>query len=82
MINAKNARTGLVLVCAESVNSIIFLNFSQDKHVKEQQINHWKKIIAIQEQLKTNQVSISQSFNACNLQPQQNKLMHFESIAW
>jgi hypothetical protein len=50
--------------------------------VKEQQINHWKKIIAIQEQLKTNQVSISQSFNACNLQPQQNKLMHFESTAW
>lgn len=27
----------------------------QEKHVKEKQIKHWKDIISLQEQLKTNQ---------------------------
>ena len=43
-------------ICNKSNRAIVSL---QDKHVKEQQIDHWKKIISIQEQLKTNQNRVS-----------------------
>jgi lysine-specific histone demethylase 1 len=37
----------------------LFFSPSQDKHVKEKQINHWKEIIGLQEKLKANQNRIT-----------------------